>query len=84
MSINEKSSEHQSQKLSASNKVRSQSQPSIEKKKAFGTSMIEKKKQELERVKQRQAKELRVMLENEVNIATFLIPNLSTHSFTNH
>jgi hypothetical protein len=34
----------------------------------FGKTMIEKKMQELERVKQRQAKELRVILENEARL----------------
>ena len=67
MSINDNKSENQSQQLSTSKQIRSQSQPAIEQKKGFGTTMLEKKKQELERVKQRQAKELRVMMENEVN-----------------
>ena len=67
MEINDKS-QRSSGKLSASSR-QAQSQPSLGNTSMnFGVSMMEKRKQEVERVKQRQAKERRVMLENEARM----------------
>lgn len=62
--------EHTSERGSVDNTSRhAQSQPELRQiGSPFKSTMIEKKKLELERVKQRQAKELRVILENEARM----------------